>query len=81
MHFTLGSAYYGAENWEFARQSYERAAQMDPKDTAAPYNIALCMVRLGYYHDAASWYEEVLRRNPSHPERQEILNRIQVLRR
>jgi tetratricopeptide (TPR) repeat protein len=81
MHFRLGSAYFGVENWEFAKQSFERAAELDPKDDAAAYNVALCLVRLGYYSTAARWYEEVLRRNPNHPEKQDILNWIQVLRR
>ncbi len=81
MHFKLGSAYFEAENWEFARQSYEKSAQLEPKDDAAAYNVALCFVRLGYRGDAARWYEEVLRRNPNHGEKQEILNRIQLLRR
>lgn len=81
MHFKLGSAYFDVENWEFARQSFEKAAQLNPKDSAAPYNVALCLVRLGYYRDAAIWYEEVLRRDPNHRNREEILSRIQVLRR
>ncbi|MCC7176270.1 MAG: serine protease [Bryobacterales bacterium] len=81
MHFTLGGAYFDVENWEFARQSFEKAAQLNPKDDAAPYNVALCLVRLRYYRDAANWYEEVLRRNPNRRDRQEILSRIQILRR
>ena len=81
MHFKLGSAYFEVENWEFARQSFEKAAKLDLKDDAAPYNIALCFVRLGYQGDAVRWYEEVLRRNPNHSQKQEILARIQLLRR
>ncbi len=80
MHFALGSAYFEIQNWELSKQSYEKASELDSKDSAAPYNIALCMTHLGYYRDAANWYEEVLRRNPSHPEKAEILNRIQTLR-
>jgi tetratricopeptide (TPR) repeat protein len=81
MHFKLGSAYFEVENWEFARQSFEKAAQLDAKDDAAAYNVALCFARLGFTLDAAKWFEEVLRRNPNHPDRQEILRRIQNLRR
>ena len=81
MHFKLGSAYFEVENWEFARQSFEKAAQLNLKDDAAPYNVALCLVRLSFQGDAVRWYEEVLRRNPNHPQKQEILNRIQLLRR
>jgi tetratricopeptide (TPR) repeat protein len=80
MHFHLGNAYFELENWEFARQSFEKAAQMDQKDDAAAYNVALCYVNLKYYNDAANWYEEVLRRNPNHPQKQEIVRRIDILR-
>ena len=79
MHFTLGSAYFGQENWEFARQSYEKAADLESTDTAAPYNVALCFARLGYKTDAAKWYAEVLRRNPNHPDRAEIRRDIAIL--
>lgn len=81
MHFHLGAAYFGTENWEFAKQSYEKAAQLNPTDDASPYNVALCLIRLGYQRDAARWFEEVLRRNPNHPDRQDILTNIQALRR
>src|SRR3974377_675686 len=53
MHFTLASAYFESGNWRAAAQSYEKAAEMDPKDDAAPYNIAPCYARLGHYPDAA----------------------------
>ena len=69
------------ENWELSKQSYEKAAQMDIKDFAPPYNAALCFDHLGYFNDAANWFEEVLRRNPNHPEKREILNKIEALRR
>lgn len=81
MHFNLGAAYFEVGNWEFARQSYEKAAQLNSTDSTAPYNVALCLGRLGYYRDAASWYEEVLRRNPSHPKKNDILSMIQLYRR
>jgi cytochrome c-type biogenesis protein CcmH/NrfG len=49
MHFHLGSAYFATENWQFALQSFEKAAQLDPKEESAPYNAALCALRLGYF--------------------------------
>jgi tetratricopeptide (TPR) repeat protein len=81
MHFVLGSSYFGAENWELARQSFEKAAELSPKDDAAAYNVAICYVRQGYYNDAAHWYEEVLRRNPGRGDRDELKRRINSLRR
>jgi tetratricopeptide (TPR) repeat protein len=80
MHFKLGFAYFEVENWEFSKQSYAKASELDPSDSTAPYNLALCELRLGYRTDAARWFEEVLRRNPNHPQKQEILNRIRLLR-
>jgi tetratricopeptide (TPR) repeat protein len=80
MHFLLGSAYFSAENWEFAKQSFQKAAEMEPTNDAAAYNVALCLVRLGYNSDGASWYEEVLKRNPERKDRDELLRRIAALR-
>jgi tetratricopeptide (TPR) repeat protein len=81
MHFHLGYAYFEIENLEFARQSYEKAAELMPKEDASAYNVALCYQRLGFSLDAARWYEEALRRNPNRTDRQEVLNRIAALRR
>jgi tetratricopeptide (TPR) repeat protein len=81
MHFALGSAYFESENWELARQSFEKAAQLDPKDDAAAYNVAVCYSRLAYYNDAAHWYEEAIRRNPKRDDIDELRRRIEILRR
>jgi tetratricopeptide (TPR) repeat protein len=79
MHFALGDAYFGLQQWSLAEQSYEMAAKLDPKDAAAAYNIALCLQNLGYRSDAASWFKEVLRRNPQHKDKDQILRRIKDL--
>jgi tetratricopeptide (TPR) repeat protein len=81
MHFHLGGAYFETENWQFAEQSYEKAAELMPTDDASAYNVALCFRRLGLYLDSAHWYEEVLRRNPNRTDKQDILNSISILRR
>jgi tetratricopeptide (TPR) repeat protein len=80
MHFTLGTGYFELKNWDAARQSFEEAAELAPTNDAAAYNVALCLMHLGFDQDAASWYEEVLRRNPNPKQKQEILNRIRALR-
>ena len=80
MHFELGSAYGGTENWQLAQASYEKAAELTPTDSNAAYNVAICDARLGYRLDAARWYEEALRRNPARPDREDVLRRIQLLR-
>ncbi|MGA8027611.1 MAG: tetratricopeptide repeat-containing serine protease family protein [Bryobacteraceae bacterium] len=76
LHFRLGSAYFELQDWELARQSFEKAAELETGDTAAPYNVALCLLRLGYKSDAIRWYREVLRRDPKYPDRAEIEKRI-----
>jgi tetratricopeptide (TPR) repeat protein len=80
MHFMLAAAYFEIENWEFAKQSFEKAAQLDPKNDAAAYNVALCLLLLRDGAGAAQWFQEVLRRNPGHPQKEEIAGRIQALR-
>jgi len=79
MHFTLGSAYFDQENRVLALQSFEKAAELDPHNTSAAYNAALCNLRLGYRVDAIKWFEDVLRRNPNHPERETMRREISVL--
>jgi tetratricopeptide (TPR) repeat protein len=81
MHCTLGTSYFQMENWQIEEQSFQKAADLEPKDDAAPYNVAICYVHLGYFSDAAHWYEEVLRRNPQRADRDELRQRIQALRR
>jgi tetratricopeptide (TPR) repeat protein len=80
MHFHLGQAYFDLENWEFAQQSYEKAAELDPNDSASAFNIALCLGHLKYYLDSAKWFEEYLRRNPNASDKNDVLARIKTLR-
>ena len=79
MHFRLGASYFETENWDLARQSFEKAAELDPSDEAAPYNVALCYSRIGYQVDAAHWFEEVLKRNPNRADKAELQERIRTL--
>jgi S1-C subfamily serine protease/Flp pilus assembly protein TadD len=80
MHFHLGSSYFNLENYEIAKQSYQKAAELDKTDFASAYNVGLCLHRLHYFHDAADWYEEALRRDPSNKKRGELLDTIRLLR-
>jgi tetratricopeptide (TPR) repeat protein len=80
MHFHLGSAYFETENWQFARQSFEKAAELMPSSDPSAYNVALCLTKQSLFVDAAQWYEEALRRNPNRSDKQDILKRISILR-
>lgn len=63
-HFALGSAYFDQKKWSLARQSYETAARLDPKDASAAYNVAVSLKNDGFGKEAIFWFEETLRRNP-----------------
>ena len=80
IHFNLAAAYFDAENWESARESYQKAAELDPKEPLSAYNVALCLSKQKLWLDSAQWYEEYLKRRPDAPDRAEVLNRIRILR-
>lgn len=80
MHFVLGSAYFDLQNWERAARAFQKAAELAPEESASAYNVALCMQNQRFYLDAAKWFEEVLRRKPDHPDREEILRKIRTFR-
>lgn len=81
MHFYLGQAYFETENWQFAKQSYEKAAELLPHSDESAYNVAVSLGRLGLYLDSAHWYEEALRRNPNRTDKEDLLNLISTFRR
>jgi tetratricopeptide (TPR) repeat protein len=79
MHFHLGSAYFSQENWLFALQSYEKAAELNPEEAASAYNVALCHSKLRHWGDAVRWYREYLKRNPAADDKAQVLETIRVL--
>ncbi len=79
MHFTLGRAYFSLENWNFAPQSYEKAAELSPKEPASAFNAALCHRRLQHWGEAIRWYREYLKRSPDADDKAEVLEAIRVL--
>jgi tetratricopeptide (TPR) repeat protein len=80
MHFNLGSAYFSLENWNFALQSFEKAAELSPTEPASAYNVAICNQRIGHFGDAVRWYQEYLRRKPNAQDKTEVLERIRILK-
>ena len=79
MHFNLGSAYFSLENWNFALQSYEKAAGLDPKEPASAYDAALCHQKLHQWTDAVKWYQEYLKRKPDAEDKSKVLETIRIL--
>jgi tetratricopeptide (TPR) repeat protein len=80
MHFRLGTAYFALEQWKSAETEFEISANMNTKDDASAYNLALSLARQGMNMDAARWLENVLRRNPNRQDRADILKMIEGLR-
>ena len=81
MHFALGSAYFSLEQWADAGQTFKKAAELDPKDSASAYNVALCFYNQNYYNDALTWYRDVLRRDPNFQKKDQVLRMIDTLSR
>jgi tetratricopeptide (TPR) repeat protein len=79
MHFHLGSAYFSLENWNFAIQSFEKAAELNPQEPASAYNAALCHSKLRHWGDAVRWYREYLKRSPAADDRSQVLETIRIL--
>ena len=80
MHFRLTSAYFELQDWDFARQSFQKSAELNPRMFASIYNVALCYSKLGYYRDAITWYDEYLRRNPNASDRTGVEATIKALK-
>jgi tetratricopeptide (TPR) repeat protein len=79
-HFLLGSIYFEMHSWSDAVDEFKRVAEAEKDNTDATYNAALCYQNEGYRSDAANWFEETLRRNPKHPQREQLLKSIARLR-
>jgi tetratricopeptide (TPR) repeat protein len=79
MHFTLGNAHFSLEQWPEAVQAFLKAAEQDPTDWAAAYNVAASYYNSDYDSEALRWYREALQRNPNSPRKDQILSMIQRL--
>ena len=75
-HFSLGSALFDLRQFAEAAKSFEKAAELDPSDSGSAYNVAVSYLNARFDRDALRWYRETLRRNPQHPQRDEINRQI-----
>lgn len=80
MHFVAGSAYFRLGDWVRCERSFYHADRLAPDDVTAAYNRGLCLAGQGYFRDAANVMEDVLRREPDHPRRADILDLIRTWR-
>lgn len=76
VHFRLGTAYFELQNWELARQSFEKASQLEPSEPAGPYNVAMCLLNLHYNREALIWLREVIRRDAKYARDNDVYGRI-----
>ena len=44
MHFAIGSAYFGLQQWAEAKQAFEKAAEINANDASAAYNVAVVSI-------------------------------------
>jgi tetratricopeptide (TPR) repeat protein len=79
MHFTLGDAHFELKQWPEAVQAFTKAAELNPKDSSAAYNVAVSYYNSRYYSEALKWYREALQRNPNSTNKEEILRMIEQL--
>ena len=80
MHFALGLAHFGLRNWERSARAFQKAAELAPTDPEPAFNVAVCMQEQRLFLEGARWLEEVLKRKPDHPQREEILKKIRTWR-
>lgn len=68
--------------WEEAFAAYRDAEAVSPGDSALLFNLGLASDKTGKLTDATRYYERFLQSaEPAHPKRQQVAERLQVIRR
>jgi tetratricopeptide (TPR) repeat protein len=65
VHNALGHLRFEQQNWSEAELHYARAVKQEPKNTAAHYNLALCLERQAKFEAAAQEFEAALAIDPN----------------
>src|SRR5580765_2933444 len=60
IHNGLGHLRFEQQDWNAAERHYAKAVEQEPKNTAAHYNLALCLERQGKFEEAAQEFEAAL---------------------
>ncbi|MBV9084838.1 MAG: tetratricopeptide repeat protein [Acidobacteriaceae bacterium] len=81
MHFQLGLAYFKLRDWESAKDSFERAANLDPNDPEAAYNVAASYQNMHSRRDAIAWYKQVISRDATYAQKNDVAGSIADLER
>ena len=64
-YYNLGLASYLSRRMGLSLQALEQALALQPDSTGARFNFARSLEQSGYYADAATEYQGILRRNPN----------------
>ncbi|KAB2965034.1 MAG: tetratricopeptide repeat protein [Thermoanaerobaculia bacterium] len=71
-HFVAGSAAFDLRDFTTAERYFRKAAELNPSNSAALYNVALCLENRGFRSDAALWYRKYLKLAPNGEKRPAI---------
>jgi tetratricopeptide (TPR) repeat protein len=52
LQLNIGNAYINLKNWDRARSTFQKAAEIDPDDSTAHHGLAVCHLRTGNYYEA-----------------------------
>jgi tetratricopeptide (TPR) repeat protein len=64
IHNALGHLRFEQQDWNASERQYAKAVEQEPKNTAAHYNLALCLERQGKFETAATKFEAALAIDP-----------------
>lgn len=63
-YFVLrGTAYYNLESWQFAREDFSMALDIDPKLVDVMFMTGVCWHELGFDNKACRWWQKAAGRN------------------
>ena len=63
-HFGIASCYYDQQNWTYAKNWWEKAAEINPKSSASLYNIGMAYFKMQAYALAKTYFKKTLDIDP-----------------
>ena len=81
---TLGDSYYAQQRFAPAIQEYRKIIEHHKKSAAVPdalYKIGMSFYQLKYCSDAANFFQELLKKSPSHPKATQAKKVLKLIRR
>lgn len=81
---TLGDSYYAQQRFAPAIQEYRKIIEHHKKSAEVPdalYKIGMSFYQLKYCSDASNFFQELLKKNPSHPKAAQAKKVLKLIRR